>query len=240
MTDIGENDGSGRVVELTRYRGPGVRPAIAQTEAYWETVRRGRLVPDRAEIDPRGLSGVLGHAFILERIASGLARIRIAGSHLTDLTGLEVRGMPLSALFEPSARDSLADVLRAVFDDPAVLRLELESPGGFGQSDLIGDMILLPLRSDLGEISRILGAVVMTGEIGRTPRRLTLRQTHHRGLVGHGAGADLPLRGFSELDDRDRPGGRPPRPAPSPVLDRSRIVSRAAHLRLIVDNADAG
>ena len=34
-------------------------PALAKIEAYWTQIRRGRLVPARSEIDPRGLEGSL-------------------------------------------------------------------------------------------------------------------------------------------------------------------------------------
>ena len=86
-------------------------PALARIEAYWTEIRAGRLVPARSEIDPRGLEGVLGHAFILERLTTGLARLRIAGSHMTELLGMETRGLPLSTIFAAEARDTLADAL---------------------------------------------------------------------------------------------------------------------------------
>ena len=70
-------------------RGAGTSQQLNKIEQYWNEVRGKRLVPSRCEIDPRGMQGVLGHTFILERIAGGLARFRIAGSHLNELTGLE-------------------------------------------------------------------------------------------------------------------------------------------------------
>ncbi len=124
---------SGNVVSLSEIRGIGSRPAIAQIEAYWQTTRRGRLVPSRSDVDPRGLHGALEHAFVLERISSGLARFRVAGSHLTELMGLEVRGMPLSSIFVPEARAKLSDAIEAAFDTPATIRLSLVSEAGFGR-----------------------------------------------------------------------------------------------------------
>ena len=94
-------------------------------ERYWDSIRGNRLVPSRCEIDPRGLSGLLGNAFILERISGGLARFRIAGSQLTQAAGLELRQLPLSALFLPGSREILSDALLAVFDEPAVVRFDV-------------------------------------------------------------------------------------------------------------------
>ena len=61
-------------------------------------------MPLRSEIDPRGLKGALEYCFVLERIAPGLARLRVAGSHLGDLMGMEVRGMPITAFYDENGR----------------------------------------------------------------------------------------------------------------------------------------
>ena len=76
---------------------------------------------------------------------------------MNELIGLDVRGMPISAIFAGSDRDDLSQGMEAVFDHPAVLRLAVESPSGFGRKQLNGDILFLPLRSDLGEVSRALG-----------------------------------------------------------------------------------
>ena len=38
-------------------------------------------------------------------MAPSVARFRLAGAHLSELMGMEVRGMPMTALFLPDARD---------------------------------------------------------------------------------------------------------------------------------------
>ena len=212
-----------------------VTSAVADVEAYWDRVRAGRLVPSRSEIDPSGLRSHLAHVFVVERIASGLARVRIAGRHLTELMGLEVRGMPVSALFEPASRDELGDAMQALFDDPAKLRFELEASGGFGRPAITGQMMLLPLRSDLGEVSRALGVVQMTGKIGRPPRRFEIARQTHQGLVGFAGPEAAPLRGFSELDDQTRPKGHAPAPARRGETAGLR-PSKVPYLQLVSDS----
>ncbi|MCG6882893.1 MAG: PAS domain-containing protein [Silicimonas sp.] len=168
-----------------------VSAKIDRIESYWNSIRANRLVPSRCEVDPRGLEGALGHAFILERIAGGLARFRIAGSHLTDLAGLEMRQMPLSVLFAPGSRDQLSEALYSVFDDPAVIRMAVASPAGFGRERLEGELILLPLRSDLGDIDRVLGGLVLHGEIGRAPRRVEILGQTRRSMTGYAGPAHV-------------------------------------------------
>ena len=216
------------LVDLSGIRTAAPADALARIERYWSEVRGRRLVPSRAEIDPRGLTGVLAHAFILERIAPGLARFRIAGSHLTGVAGMEVRGMPLSTLFLPEARQSLTASLEAAFDDPSIIRLALTAETGFGKPAMNGDMVLLPLRSDLGEVSRILGGIVMQGDAGRAPRRLQIVGEARTGLTGLGHRDTTSAREFREPPSVERPGGRAAPPCDDPPA--------RGHLTLVVDN----
>ncbi|EEE38540.1 hypothetical protein RKLH11_2382 [Rhodobacteraceae bacterium KLH11] len=168
---IGSGSEFGKIVAMDRFDSGRSLSPIRQAEAYWTALLTGDSVPMRAQIDPRGLENILEYTFILERIAPGLARFRLAGSHLNKLAGMEIRGMPLTAFFEPAARDDIKTRLDRVFSAPAVVELGLISKGKMGRANLQARMILLPLRSDLGDISRVLGVMVSDGAIGATPRR---------------------------------------------------------------------
>ncbi len=163
---------------------------LAQVEAYWEALRGSRLMPNRAEIDPRGIEQALEYSFIVERIAPGIARLRIAGSHLSDLMGMEVRGMPLTSFITPGSRRQISDILEEVFETPATCSLQLHSAKGAGLPPLDARMILMPLKSDLGDVSRILGALVSVGEMGRSPRRFDVTQSALRPIV---SGTEAPV-----------------------------------------------
>ncbi len=171
------------VVRLADYRPATLPDPIRQVEAYWHALRRGRLVPRRADVDPRGISGALGQCFLLERIAPGLARIRVSGRLLSDMMGLEVQGLPFSAMFEPDTREAVSEALREVFETPSVAMIEAVGRAGFARSELKVQIVLMPLASDLGDISRALGCIVIEGTIGRTPRRLTIRSLRQRALT---------------------------------------------------------
>ncbi|MEL6207154.1 MAG: PAS domain-containing protein, partial [Pseudomonadota bacterium] len=95
-------------------------PVLAELEDYWHSLRGNRIVPARSEVDPRRIENALEYAFIVERIAPGMARFRLAGMHLNDLMGMEVRGMPLTAFFDPDARKRVSAAMERVFDDPAI------------------------------------------------------------------------------------------------------------------------
>jgi hypothetical protein len=174
------------VIDFTARRDSAAPRPLREVEAYWDLLRDGRLVPDRGEIDPRGFPGALPHSFLLERIAPGLARVRVTGRHLSDLMGIDMQGLPLTSLFLPEARPGLIEVLSALFEEPAVARLRLESAGGIGRRRMEARLLLLPLRDDQGEVTRAIGALVAEGPIGRTPRRFTILERQCQTLIGFG------------------------------------------------------
>jgi hypothetical protein len=188
------------VIDFTAHRESSAPRPLREVEAYWELLRDDRLVPDRSEVDPRGFPGALPHSFLLERIAPGLARIRITGRHMSDLMGIDMQGLPLTSLFVPEARPGLVEVLSAVFEEPAVARLKLASAGGIGRRRMEARLLILPLRDDQGEVTRALGALVAEGAIGRTPRRFSIEERQCQTLIGFGRrGGSAPR--FPEAED---------------------------------------
>lgn len=165
------HENSHNVVAMTEFKTEIGYSAISQVEGYWEALRGMRMMPKRSEIDPRGIENALEYTFVLERIAPGMARLRIAGSHLGDLMGMEVRGMPLTAFITPAGRRQMSDALEEVFQRPAICELRLSAETARDKPSMDARMILLPLKSDLGDVSRIMGCFVARGEIGRSPRR---------------------------------------------------------------------
>ncbi|MFY0661135.1 MAG: PAS domain-containing protein [Shimia sp.] len=147
---------------------------MQDVKAYWDGLRDGHPVPYRSDVDPRQIQKVLKHAFILERIAPGMARLRVSCNTLTDVMGMDMRGMPMSALINEASRDSFGQALEKVFAAPAIGRLEMSTTRGFRRNGLNAEMMLLPLRSDSGEVNRILGAITVDGDLGRAPQRFDL------------------------------------------------------------------
>lgn len=215
-------DNRDKVVPLTGYRKAMSFRCISEVRAYWEALRDGRDAPYRSEVDPRGIERALEYAFILERIAPRVARFRLAGMHLTDLMGMEVRGMPVTAVFTPKARAEVEEALEAVFAGPRTADLSLRAEPGLGRPALEARLLLLPMRSDLGDMTRALGCLMAEGPIGRTPRRFDVASAAVRRITAVAPGATrAPVpTGFAEV-----PAGFDF--APPPAM-RSR-----GHLRLV-------
>ncbi|MCR8726339.1 PAS domain-containing protein [Frigidibacter sp. ROC022] len=170
------------IIGLEPRRMDNIFPAVNAVEAYWSALSAQSpegAVPARSRIDPRGIESALAQAFILERIAPGLARFRLAGAHLADLMGMEVRGMPLTALFLPDDREFAGRMLERAFSGPARVSLVLTGERGIGRAPLDARMLLLPLRDEEGRVTRILGALEAKGTIGRQPRRFAIVAQNH-------------------------------------------------------------
>ncbi len=167
---FGGDHGRGRAVVADSVR----FPSLAEVRAYWEGLRHGGKPPLRSEIDPRGMAGALEHSFVLERVAPGVARFRIAGMDLTDMMGMEVRGMPVLSLIDPPARADFGRALEAVFAGPSILEMALEAERGIGRPALEGRLLVLPLRNRAGATALALGCLATEGAIGRAPRRFAI------------------------------------------------------------------
>ncbi len=150
--------------------------ATAQVEGYWDGLCNGMTLPSRREIDPRALESALEYSFVLERIAPGICRFRIAGRHLNDLMGMEVRGMPISAMFLPEARKELGVTLENICAEPCIKEVYLTAGRSLGRGELKGKLFLAPLLDDEGQVTRILGCLQTNGKIGRQPRRFSISE----------------------------------------------------------------
>ncbi|WBU57795.1 PAS domain-containing protein [Paracoccus sediminicola] len=204
----------------------------AEMRAYWESLRRGRAIPERADVEPNGIRQALDYAFILERIAPGAARFRLAGRHLVDLMGMEVRGMPVCALLNTESRGRFSDVLETVFRGPQIAEMVLRAPPGYGRPELCGKILVLPLKSDLGDITRALGCLVTKGEIGRGPRRFDVAAETLFPVID-GAQTLPPRSGKPTGTPAAGPGPNLPRPVLQPLSDKDSPEDRRARFRVI-------
>lgn len=149
-------------------------PILHSLEMYWQSLRQSRHIPARNDVAPHMIDAALPHAFILQRVAPGIARMRVAGQKIHDLLRMDARGMPVSALFAPDSRDRLRDLVEAAFTQPAIVAASLMSAGQMFRPALPATMLMLPMRDERGDISRVLGALVCDTSPGSRARRFDL------------------------------------------------------------------
>jgi hypothetical protein len=181
---------------------------LQAVRAYWEAMRKPGHLPRRDDINPRGIASALEQVFLVEQIAPHHGRLRLAGMALSDLLGMDPRGMPVTALLEPVARATLSEALGGLFRGEHLLDLWLEAERGMGRPPLWARMLLLPLIGAHGEPDMALGCLCTKGQIGRAPRRFAISRILREPLMGiapHGMAS-----AFAEVPGRFQPpSGRP-------------------------------
>lgn len=179
---------TGEVIVMEQFRNGRSLGPLKQAEAYWTSLRKGHEIPLRSDIDPRGIENLLEYAFIIERVAPGVARFRLAGQHLNALMGMDVRGMPLTAFFTPQARPHVSATLENMFEKPAVAEMDLKGESRRGRTPYEARLLILPLRSDTGEVTRALGVLVSDGAVSTVPARFNVMEVGLRPTNGQAGG----------------------------------------------------
>ena len=145
---------------------------------YWNQLRGARSAPERNDVDPGAIRGVLADTFVLDFDEKRGFPFRIAGSRANAIFLKELRGLSFLELWRDTDREELGSILHCVADEAQAFLIGAEAgPPGLGAVDI--EVILLPLRHHGLTHSRILGsfashaAAAWTGLIGAGPIALT-------------------------------------------------------------------
>lgn len=139
--------------------------------AYWDKLRSGRIAPFRSEIDPRSIASLLESTFILEYLGQENIRYRLAGTKLCENFGMELRGMSALALWHGNHRMKMTQAFNKIISTPCVACVSCELETQDNQV-IEAEYLYLPLRSDFGDISRILGCGIYTNSQTLAPSQI--------------------------------------------------------------------
>jgi hypothetical protein len=199
---------------------------------HWSALRHGGTVPNRCEIDPRIFPDALENTFIFERISERDFRTRLAGMNLCDIMGMEVRGLSAASFMQSHERDHILKILEQVLRRPAIGELALKGHDLTGNTQDLS-MILLPLRSDMGEVNRVIGCISYPQRAFNAPLRFAIASKKLTPLSALDNSSKDIAAGFSERIDPFRPlGFKTIASNENPVP--SRKVS--GHLKLVKDD----
>jgi hypothetical protein len=123
---------------------------------YWSRLRGARSAPERSEIDPAAICGVLADTFILEVNPIAGYPFRVAGTRTSSLFQRELRGQSFLKIWQASSRDEISELLALVSDDASPVVGGAQSKA-VGFQELEFEFLLLPLRHRGATHSRILG-----------------------------------------------------------------------------------
>lgn len=209
----------------------GSNRVIMDLLRYWESLRAGRIVPARSEIDPRQIRSALKHTFILEFDPIGGIRFRLAGERICALMGMELRGMPACSLIQVPDRQEFEQTLHALSRNPEIVEYRLA-----GQFNAAARMLLLPMQDADGDITRILGGLSMRGSVYDPPVRFGIVEKMKTRIVA-GAGPTLLPSGSGFAEESQPFLGKPAAQAggSQPESHQTEFPGRP-HLRLVQNN----
>lgn len=131
--------------------------ATQQLHSYWRDLKRDRSAPERNDIDPGVIRGVLADTFILEYEPGAGFPMRIVGTRTNALFQRELRGQPFLELWRRGDRPEVARLLESAADEAQPFLVG--AAGGPAGVDLIDvEVLLLPLRHRGATHARLLGS----------------------------------------------------------------------------------
>lgn len=121
-------------------------PSNREFFAYWDQKRGDGQAPDRTDIEPGAVRGLLGDIFVLSCDASAGYPFRVAGTRVCALLGVDLKDKSFSGLFEPGSRRDIEEIIAAVAEETlaAVAGVTAATPGG---SQAHFELLLLPFNT---------------------------------------------------------------------------------------------
>jgi hypothetical protein len=126
--------------------------------AHWDHLRGSRAAPDRADLDPGAIRGLLGDVYLLELGGPQRHLVRLAGTRLCALFCRELKGSSLDSLFTPEHQGEIVELIAEVSSSsvPLVAGLCGETAEGQGV-DL--EFTALPLKHRGRTHARMVGSL---------------------------------------------------------------------------------
>lgn len=124
--------------------------------AYWQALRGERPAPERREIEPSAIKGLLSDVFILEHLTGQDFSYRLAGSSLCAAYCRELKNRYFRDHWKDKDREAVDTVLQAIREDAAAAVIGYNGVNARGQKTPF-EMLLLPLRYGGDDFPRILG-----------------------------------------------------------------------------------
>ncbi|WGD56611.1 PAS domain-containing protein [Bradyrhizobium sp. CB1650] len=121
-------------------------PSSREFFAYWNERRGTARAPDRADIDPAAVRGLLGDIFVLSCEPTFGFPFRVAGTRVCALAGSDLKDLSFAALFTAASRGEIEEIITVVADETlgAIAGLTAAREDG-GKAHL--ELLLLPFNA---------------------------------------------------------------------------------------------
>jgi hypothetical protein len=92
-------------------------PSSREFFAYWDEKRGDARAPERSDIEPGAVRGLLGDTFVLSYDGAAGYPFRVAGTRVCALLGRDLKDRSFSALFAPDGRSEIEDIIAVVAEE---------------------------------------------------------------------------------------------------------------------------
>jgi hypothetical protein len=133
-------------------------PSIRELFDYWNERRGKRAMPERADIEPNAIRGVLADTFILSFEPRFGHPFRIAGTRVCALFGRELKGEAFLDLFSRGLRSEVRDLTAIIAHESIGVVASASELRATGRGPSL-ELLLLPLGGDGRANARLLGAL---------------------------------------------------------------------------------
>jgi hypothetical protein len=160
--------------------------ASRELYAYWEELRGTRPAPERADIEPSAIRGVLSDAFMLALDRSAGHPVRLAGTRMCALFDRELKGESFLNLWASASKAVVASLLTILADECTGTVAGVTAQNAAGDPiDL--ELLLLPLGTRRPGFARTIGVLAplkVPAWLGTSPvGTLTLGGRRHVGAA---------------------------------------------------------
>ena len=158
--------------------------ASRELYTYWQELRGRRPAPERTEIEPAAIRGILSETFILALDRTAGYPFRLAGTRVCALFDRELKGDSFLALWDETSGRAIADLLAILANEWVGTVAGVSARNGEGDA-LHFELLLLPLSATRPALQRAIGILAplhAASTIGTTPLGpLTLGSRRHIG-----------------------------------------------------------
>jgi hypothetical protein len=158
--------------------------ASRELYAYWQELRGRRPAPERAEIEPAAIRGILSETFILALDRPAGYPFRLAGTRVCALFDRELKGASFLELWDEMSRRTIVDLLAVLADEWVGTVAGVSAHNS--EADAIDlELLLLPLSATRPALQRSIGVLAPmkpAQAVGTSPLGpLTLGSRRHIG-----------------------------------------------------------
>jgi hypothetical protein len=133
-------------------------PVTRELFQYWSHLKGERSAPERADIDPSAIRGILADVFVLEADPQRNFPLRLSGSRINALFGYELKGRDFASLWPSDSWREVAQLLENAMDESHGLVAGLEAATAEAET-LELEWLMLPLRHHGRTHARLIGSL---------------------------------------------------------------------------------